>query len=219
MKRQESDLLLIQRIREKDPQAWNELDRRYRGRLRAFILRRLNNQDQGVIEDIVQEIFFGFYNSLPNFDEKRDLETWLFTIATHKVTDYLRRQGRRPQVHLPFREDEDDTSGEQFSDPKQRVPSSIARSAEQRELEANVLAQALHAYVHELRQRNDYQRLKAIELIYVKGWRNQQVAAFLQVSEQDVANWRFQSKSRLRDRLVAARLPVEIFPELHQEDA
>jgi RNA polymerase sigma-70 factor (ECF subfamily) len=219
MKRQESDLLLIQRIREKDPQAWNELDRRYRGRLRAFILRRLSNQDQGVIEDIVQEIFLGFYNSLPNYDEKRDLETWLFTIATHKITDYLRRHGRRPQVHLPFQEDEDDPSGEQFSDPKQRLPSSIARSAERRELEENVLAQALHAYVHELRQRNDYQRLKAIELIYVKGWRNQQVAAFLQVSEQDVANWRFQSKSRLHDRLVAARLPVEIFPELHREDA
>ncbi len=53
-----------------------------------------------------------------------------------------------------------------------------------------------------------------MELIYVKGWRNQDVAAFLQVSEQDIANWRFQSKSRLQDRLRAARLPPEVFPEL-----
>jgi RNA polymerase sigma-70 factor (ECF subfamily) len=215
--KQESDQLLIQRIRKNDSQAWNELDRRYRGRLRAFIRRRLNQQD--AIEDIVQETFLGFHNSLPNFDEQRDLETWLFTIASHKVTDYLRRQGRRPQLYLPFGEEEGDTGAEELSDQKQRPPSSIARSAERRELEANILAQALQAYVQELRQRGDYQRLKAIELIYVKGWRNQQVAAFLQVSEQDVANWRFQSKSRLHDRLIAARLPADVFPELHQEDA
>ncbi len=214
--KQESDLLLIQRIRNNDPQAWAELDRRYRGRLRAYVRNRLNQQD--AIDDIVQDIFLGFHTSLPNFDEHRDLETWLFTIANYKVTDYLRRQGRRPQFYLPCSEEEGDSYGEQLHDQKQRVPSSIARSAERRELEADVLAQALHSYVNELRQRGDYLRLKAIELIYVKGWRNQDVAAFLHVSEQDIANWRFQSKSRLQDRLVAARLPPEVFPELQQEE-
>ncbi|GIW84489.1 MAG: RNA polymerase sigma factor [Thermogemmata sp.] len=213
--KQESDLLLIQRIRKNDPKAWSELDRRYRGRLRAFVRRRLNQQD--AIEDIVQEIFLGFHTSLPNFDEQRDLETWLFTIANYKVTDYLRRHGRRPKLFLPCNEEDGDSYGEQLLDQKQRLPSSIARSAERRELEADVLAKALQSYVSELRQRGDYLRLKAIELIYVKGWRNQDVAAFLHVSEQDIANWRFQSKSRLQDRLIAARLPAEVFPELQQE--
>jgi RNA polymerase sigma-70 factor (ECF subfamily) len=215
MKR-ESDLLLIQRIRNNDSQAWAELDRRYRGRLRAYIRRRLNHQD--AIDDIVQETFMGFHTSLPNFDEQRDLETWLFTIANHKVTDYLRRQGRRSQYYLPCNDETGDSYGEQFSDQKQRLPSSIARSAERRELEEDVLAKALHSYVSELRQRSDYLRLKAMELIYVKGWRNQDVAAFLQVSEQDIANWRFQSKSRLQDRLRAARLPPEVFPELQDDE-
>ena len=31
-----------------------------------------------------------------NYDDKRDLQTWLFTIAAHKVTDQLRKMGRRP---------------------------------------------------------------------------------------------------------------------------
>lgn len=213
--KQESDLILIQRIRNKDLRAWEELDRRYRGRLRAYVRRRLNQQD--TIEDVVQEIFLGFHTSLPNFDEQRDLETWLFTIANHKVADYLRRQGRRPQFYLPWDEDDGDCYGEQLPDQNQRLPSSIARSAEQRELEADVLAKALHSYISELRLRGDYLRLKAIELIYVKGWRNQEVAAFLHVSEQDIANWRFQSKSRLQERLMAARLPPEVFPELQPD--
>ena len=45
---------------------------------------------------MVQETFVGFLNSLTNFDDKRDLQTWLFTIASHKVTDQLRKLGRRP---------------------------------------------------------------------------------------------------------------------------
>ena len=54
----------------------------------------------------------------------------------------------------------------------------------------------------------------ALELMYVKGWRNQDVAARLTMTEQDVANLRFQAKKRLRDRLIAAKLSPDFFPEL-----
>ena len=37
----ESDRLLVQRIRSNDQKAWDELDRRYRGRLTAYVRRRL----------------------------------------------------------------------------------------------------------------------------------------------------------------------------------
>ena len=60
----------------------------------AFVDRRLH--DRAASEDVVQETFVGFLNSLPNFDETRELQTYLFTIASHKVTDHLRRSGRHP---------------------------------------------------------------------------------------------------------------------------
>ena len=44
----------------------------------------------------MQETFIGFLTSLPHYDEKRDIEAYLFSIASHKLTDHLRRQGRRP---------------------------------------------------------------------------------------------------------------------------
>ena len=84
----ESDRLLVQRIRANDQKAWAEIDRRYRGRLTAYVRRRL--KDHASVEDVVQETFIGFANSLANYDDKRDLQTWLFTIAAHKVTDQLR---------------------------------------------------------------------------------------------------------------------------------
>ena len=68
--------------------AWDELVARYEGRLRAYVRRRL--RDHATTDDVVQETFIGFLNSLTNYDDKRDLQTWLFTIASHKVTDQLR---------------------------------------------------------------------------------------------------------------------------------
>src|SRR5205823_10943485 len=90
----DSDRLLIQQIRRGDGQAWEQLIDRYEGRLLAFAERRL--RDRATSEDVVQETFVGFLNSLPNFDDRRELQTYLFTIASHKVTDHLRRTGRRP---------------------------------------------------------------------------------------------------------------------------
>src|SRR5260370_13339866 len=93
----DSDRLLIQEIRQGDPRAWETLIGRYEGRVLAFVDRRLH--DRAASEDVVQETFIGFLNSLPNFDEQRELQTYLFTIASHKLTDHLRRVGRHP-LHL-----------------------------------------------------------------------------------------------------------------------
>ncbi len=75
----EIDALLIQRIRSGDTDAWGELISRYEGRLLAFVESRLSNRAAG--EDIVQETFIGFLNSLPNFDGQRPLESYLFSIC------------------------------------------------------------------------------------------------------------------------------------------
>src|SRR5438105_10445098 len=90
----ESDRLLVQQIRQGDARAWDSLIARFEGRLLAFVERRL--RDRATSEDVVQETFVGFLNSLPNFDDQRELQTYLFTIASHKITDHLRRAGRHP---------------------------------------------------------------------------------------------------------------------------
>ncbi len=163
------------------------------------------------VEDVVQETFIGFNNSLANYDDKRDLQTWLFTIAAHKVTDQLRRMGRRPTSTGTDAEDE--MIG-QAADTRQRPASSLARSAEQREHEEEAFGMALREYVRELQDKGEYTKLMALELMFVKGWRNQDVTTRLPLTEQDVANIRFQAKKRLRDRLIAAKLSPDLFPDL-----
>src|SRR5689334_23613201 len=94
----ESDLLLVQRIRAGEAEAWEELISRFEGRLLAFVESRLRNR--AASEDVVQESFIGFLTSLPNYDGGRPLESYLFSIAAHKLTDHLRREGRRPALPL-----------------------------------------------------------------------------------------------------------------------
>jgi RNA polymerase sigma-70 factor (ECF subfamily) len=208
----ESDRLLIARVRKNDQAAWAELDRRYRGRLTAYVRRRL--KDHASVEDVVQETFIGFNNSLANYDEKRDLQTWLFTIAAHKVTDQLRKMGR---LRYQSGTDADDEMLVQSSDERQRMASSLARSAERREREEDALGQALRELVRDLQTKGEWQKVMALELLYVKGLGNAEVAAKLRRSEQDIANLKFQAKKRLHDHLCAANLSPAVFPELQPE--
>ena len=94
----ESDALLVERIRQGQSDAWNELIARFEGRLLAFVESRIGNR--AASEDVVQESFIGFLTSLPNFDVSRPLESYLFSIAAHKLTDHLRREGRRPTLPM-----------------------------------------------------------------------------------------------------------------------
>ena len=53
-----------------------------------------------------------------------------------------------------------------------------------------------------------------LELLFVKGWPNWQVAEFLGVSEQQVANYRFAAVKKLTEAMRRAGLPADVFPEL-----
>src|SRR6476660_8381934 len=133
----EAERLLVQQIRQGDAHAWERLIILYEGRLLAFAVRRV--RDRAAAEDIVQETFVGFLNSLPNFDERRELQTYLFTIASHKLTDHLRRTGRHP---LGCLSDGHEDLLEQQLDHSPRA-SSRARSEERQELENDALTRCL----------------------------------------------------------------------------
>jgi RNA polymerase sigma-70 factor (ECF subfamily) len=208
----DTDRLLITQIRKGDQQAWANLIGRYEGRLLAFVDRRLH--DRAASEDVVQETFVGFLNSLPNFDEHRELQTYLFTIASHKLTDYLRRIGRHPlrtgsdSTHELLHQQLDQHSG----------ASSLARSEERRQLESEAISRALAAMIRHWQERGDLVRVKVLELLWVKGWANRDVAALLGISEQQVANYRFAAVKKLSEQVRDAGLSPDVFPEL-QADA
>ncbi len=188
----DSERVLVEQIRRNDQNAWRELIHRYEGRLSAF-LRGRATPDR--VEDLVQETFIGFLRSLPNYDVTKPLEGYLLSIATYKLTDLLRREGRRPTVPL--------RSSENTGDPEvpdsARGASSLYRSREQRDHEQRALAAALTEQLAHYRRRGDWDKIKITELLFVRGWANKTIATTLGVTENRVATVKFEFLARLRD--------------------
>jgi RNA polymerase sigma-70 factor, ECF subfamily len=208
-----ADVLLIEQIRAADEAAWNELIARYEGRLLAFVESRLKRRDAA--EDIVQETLIGFLTSLPNFDSGRSLESYLFSIAAHKLTDFLRREGRRPALPLSAGES---TDGEWCLPAPERTASAICRSGERRDLEAAALAAAMKEHVDRWRSRGEWWKVKCAELLFVRGWANKDVATKLGISEQQVANQKFDFIARMNTLLARQNLSTDVFPELSENE-
>ena len=205
------DSLLVQDIRRGKPEAWNNLIAQYEGRLFSFVQSRLRRR--AASEDVVQETFIGFLTSLPNYDTRRPLESWLFSIAAHKLTDHLRREGRRPAIPLSTG---DDSSGAWEPPGSARGASSIARSGERRGLEDEAVADGIRQQLERWREQGEWQKIQCLELLFVVGQGNKEVAGQLDLSEQQVANFKFDFLERLRTIVRAARLSDDVFPELHE---
>ena len=159
----------------------------------------------------MQEAFIGFLNSLPNFDGRRSLESYLFSICAYKLTDHLRREGRRPTIPLAV---SNDSNGEWQIPGAARPASSIARSGERRDLEGRAVGEALREQVRYWQEQGNWTKLRCIELLFVRGWTNKRVANALQLSEQQVANFKHDFLSRTGSLIRKQGLSPEVFPEL-----
>lgn len=201
--------LLVDSIRSGDTQAWQQLIDRFEGRLLAFVSSRL--MDRSHAEDIVQETFVGFLNSLPNFDCQRPLEGYLFSIAAYKLTDHLRREGRRHTTF--FYSPTDSSDGAQQVPAHSRPVSSLAQSVERRDTEELALVEALQDQIEKWRAKGDWLKLRCIELLFVSGLGNKEAAELLRISEQQVANYK--SDFVMRTKTLISRIANrESFPEL-----
>lgn len=207
-----SDQALVARIRAGQGDAWNELIARYEGRLLAFAEGRLGRRSWG--EDVVQETFMGFLTSLPNYADSRPLEGYLFSICAHKLTDHLRREGRRAALPLVV-----GTSGSQWEPAgESHAISGAARSGERRKLEETALVAALGEAIDRMRSRGEWAKLECLELLIVRGWANRDAATRLKLTEQTVANYKFEFLAKLRNAVRKQGLTKDVFPQLYEDE-
>jgi len=193
------DRLLLNQIREGDQAAWQQFIALYEGRVLAFVNARLASRS--LAEDVVQDTFIGFLTSLPNYDGTTPVEYFLFAIASHKLTDELRRQGRRPTV--PLISSEPDEAPRELPGPARRA-SSLMRSREDRTAEETVIARCLQRLIHRWLQNSELERLQCAELLFVPGWANRDVALRLGISEKAVANHKHFIVSHLKKEATQA---------------
>lgn len=91
------DVVLVQRLRDRDEGAIAQLYDRYSGMVYSVALRVLG--DTGAAEDILQEVFLQLWRNPDGFDSSRgSLGPWLAVIARNRAIDSVRK--RRPATEV-----------------------------------------------------------------------------------------------------------------------
>ena len=208
----EVDKLLIQEIRSGADDAWMRFVDRFSGRLQAFVRKKI--RDSATVEDIVQETFIGFINSLPNFDESRPIDSFLFTICRYRIIDHFKRTGRRPDISSLTTTD----SQQQIELPDAiRGASTIYRSGERRRAEENALLQILQQEVTLLIENEAWIKLACLELIFVSSTPNKEIAELLQLSQPQVASFKHEFVDKIKRQMLRLGGNADLFPELYPD--
>ena len=180
---QRRDLILLERARGGDLDAFNDLVVCYQDQLFALIARMVPDRDQAA--DAVQEAFFHAYRHLDAF-RGGSVWSWLSRIAINAAMDLQRFRKRRPAE--PYPELEDDSwqpPADATADP---VTTTLAAERHR----------ALHAALAKI---TDDQRT-AIVLYDVEGYDYAEIAELTRVSLGTVKSRIHRGRLALRDLLI-----------------
>jgi RNA polymerase sigma factor (sigma-70 family) len=178
-----ADMQIIQRVVEGEQRALGELYDRWSKQ--TFSLARRVCADEGLAEDVVQEVFIAFWREPGRFDPTRGaFGSWLLTLVHHKAVDAVRRESAIRRRTVPASEDGEDWSA------------TPGPGADQAALGAVVAGQVRDA----LGRLPDEQR-EALALAYYGGYTQREVATLTGVPLGTVKSRMFTGVQRLRSVL------------------
>jgi RNA polymerase sigma-70 factor (ECF subfamily) len=89
---------LIEKAKEGDPSAFNQMVLAYRKRILGIISRLIGRPED--VEDVAQEVFVRLYYSLDQLRSADVFEPWLYRLTVNAAYDYLRRIKRRHESRM-----------------------------------------------------------------------------------------------------------------------
>ena len=87
---QKSDDVLISLFQNGQKEVFRFLVERYQERVRNLIYSIF--KENGIVDDLAQEVFIKVYEALPKFRFESSFYTWLYRIAVNKSRDELRKR-------------------------------------------------------------------------------------------------------------------------------
>ena len=86
--------LLIDRLIERDEQAFSEIVRLYGDKVFSLIYRMLSNRQEA--EDVAQDVFITVFKTIESFRGEAKFSTWLLRIAANHAKNRIKHLARRP---------------------------------------------------------------------------------------------------------------------------
>jgi RNA polymerase sigma-70 factor, ECF subfamily len=178
-----TDLELLTRISNKDPEALKLIYKRYERPIYTFAYRIV--KDAMLAEEVVQELFMRIWNSAERYDAGQGLlSSWMFTVTRNLAIDALRRRQTRTSQQV--------TEAEQLNREPDPEPDTGAIAT------ANIVGEQVRSAIKTL---SDDQQ-EVMELIYFNGYTQQEVSEKCDIPLGTV-------KSRVRLAMKALKTQLE----------
>lgn len=95
----------IQKAKQGDPQAFEQLVLKYQDRIYSLVVRIVRDREEAL--DLAQEAFIKAWQNLDSFQGESSFGTWLHRLATNVCLDHLRKQSRRQEIAVTVSLDEE----------------------------------------------------------------------------------------------------------------
>jgi len=127
---------LMQRYRDGDAQAFEQLYVKHKGGLYRYLLRKCGNAS--IAEELFQDVWMKLINARERYEVKAKFSTWLYQMAHNHFIDYYRKHSISASMNQNFQDDE-----------VENIPASTNRQPEQ-QAEFQQQAESLLQLISEL---------------------------------------------------------------------
>ena len=93
-----SEIDLIRRAKLEDTSAYEELVRRYYGKIYGLVYGMVSSREDA--EDVTQEVFVKAWKALGHFREQASFYTWIYRIAINRTVNFRKKRNRRKTVQF-----------------------------------------------------------------------------------------------------------------------
>lgn len=187
----QDEYAIIERCKQGDISAFDELIRRYEKQIYNFAFRLCGNYDDA--NDVISEAFIKVFNAIQSFRGDANFSTWLFRIVTNVYLDERKRSKGHLNIPLDeYIELEESTVTRQIEDPS---PGPIEQ------LEAKERSDILQEAINSL---PDYQRVMVV-LFHTQGKSYEEIAEIIGLPIGTVKSRLNRARLALKDKLQAVR--------------
>ncbi len=187
----------VGRLKARDGAEWRRLQEAYARRIWFYLKRMVGSADEA--EDLCSETFLGALRGIERFDERFNVEQYLFGIARNKAIDHLRRRRGGPQMEAG----EGEGAGF-FAAVPSHLPGPTARAEGVEKIlrQRDALTAVLREFAADLWRAGDLRRLAAVEMTFLLNWKHRRIAERLGMSdEKAVAGIKFRAIREIQERL------------------
>ncbi|HBP51629.1 MAG: hypothetical protein US68_C0003G0036 [Candidatus Shapirobacteria bacterium GW2011_GWE1_38_10] len=151
---------------------------KYQKSIAGFVRQKIS--DEGVVEELTQDILLAAYKAMPNFNGKCSEFSFVCSIAKHKITDYYRKKKLKTilfSVNPKFEEIAQEALTPERDVLKEELKSEISKT------------------MKELRA--DYGKI--LRLKYVEDWKSSQIAKMMKLSIKAVESRLIRARKQFQD--------------------